>query len=935
MCRFHSLAFLLLICLQSALTEPFFLHMPSDIEWVTATSPHFKILFDPVDEPLAKRALSAAEKAYQLLDPIFEDKPELTWIVLATYQDSPNGFGISFPYPHMVIFAAPPQPDSQLAALDDWLSSVILHEYAHVLHLFPAHGLWSGLRSIFGNWISPNGLLPSHMHEGLATFLETEFTQGGRGRGNQFKMFRRKAVEANAWGESFVPLDLLDPTISRWPQGASAYFFGYQIYQELWKRKGAKGIRQWVNRSASNWPYLISRPLNEVYGQNATDLWKDTFISGASESRTELATAAKESLSELEPITENYFQKWDLTLSPDKTKLLYRAYSPKEGFHWKLWNLEKKVFEDSFPLPTTEGNGTCWIKSPNGELIYSVRSESKRGKLTKLLSGLNVLDSMSFDVKEDDKPIDHIQHLSCHQPTGEILIYQEKGGNGTLKRLKPVGDQSFKTLQKWNVPEGTWITGVSADDHSAWFFLREGVRSHLYLWESNQNPKLVSTLDALVYRLIPQANHSFDAIAEIDGRAEIWNFLPKKFQIIKKVAVNGGMISFDTLGDSSVMVSNYEHGGYGIAKTKTQNLKSVELTRTPPPLMKLSETGDLKTEPYSALSTLRPQQWFPFILSVPGGWELAALVLGFDIAQRHNYGIRGGYDTRGLVFGDVNYQYRFGESSSLGAQTFFSPSYIQSQAAFLKRWGGELNYGFSTGILPIRFRLLYRKAEASFFGPEKHSVGLGIDTSLQFLFKQRPLAIAPERGIKLSLSHEQYFDTLGSTDSYFSSVASLDQYWAAPWYNDHVFYFSSRFGYTEGAASYVSFFESGGELLISQGRNFFLNRGFLPGIFFARRIFNQNFEYRFPLARIERGLGLLPLKLNQIHAALVADLTSFDSGPAYPKVFHRYFGSFGAEIKTDWTFSYYVPSRLRAGIYHGVGDFGENLYVTIAFESLL
>ena len=50
-------------------------------------------------------------------------------------------------------------------------------------------------QSIFGPVILPIGLLPTHLHEGLATFYETKFTTRGRGRGSEFPMYRRLAVE--------------------------------------------------------------------------------------------------------------------------------------------------------------------------------------------------------------------------------------------------------------------------------------------------------------------------------------------------------------------------------------------------------------------------------------------------------------------------------------------------------------------------------------------------------------------------------------------------------------------------------------------------------------------------------------------------------------------------------------------------------------------
>ena len=102
-------------------------------------------------------------------------------------------------------------------------------------------------------------------------------------------------------------------------------------------------------------------------------------------------------------------------------------------------------------------------------------------------------------------------------------------------------------------------------------------------------------------------------------------------------------------------------------------------------------------------------------------------------------------------------------------------------------------------------------------------------------------------------------------------------------------------------------------------------------------MFSTNLEYRFPIARVDRGYRLLPIFLNSIHGAIVADTLSYDRGPSHPtfpknllKVFYT---SCGIELKSDWKLGYYLPAQLRFGAYHGFGKFGEDLYLTFAVEA--
>jgi hypothetical protein len=95
-------------------------------------------------------------------------------------------------------------------------------------------------------------------------------------------------------------------------------------------------------------------------------------------------------------------------------------------------------------------------------------------------------------------------------------------------------------------------------------------------------------------------------------------------------------------------------------------------------------------------------------------------------------------------------------------------------------------------------------------------------------------------------------------------------------------------------------------------------------------------EYRFPIATIERGYDLWPMFLHRIHGALTADTTTFDAGPLYGDtqyIFNRYYFSAGFELKTDWTFFFYLPALVRIGAYHGFGPFGEDIYGTLAIEA--
>jgi hypothetical protein len=426
--------------------------------------------------------------------------------------------------------------------------------------------------------------------------------------------------------------------------------------------------------------------------------------------------------------------------------------------------------------------------------------------------------------------------------------------------------------------------------------------------------------------------------------------------LTKRVGLLGGAHAFARVpATNEFILASYEQGGYDIARTASLPSRSIKISGAATPVPPLDTSGDANPAALSAphefspWETLYPRAWVPSILFVPNGVQFGAWIPGFDISEKNYYNLFGGYDTRGLPFADFNYGYRFGGKYGIDTDIFYSPTYIISQQAFLKEWGASAGFTFSpwNKIPTLTVGPIFRRLEASGYGPADQQVGLqaslvgrigGID--------QRPLDISPRWGTTLSLTHSQYFTGLGSFHNFFSTVAQIEQYLPAPWIDSHRFYLSARAGYTDGNYLFNSFFQGGGELLFYQQRGFFLDRAYTPGQYLGRRMFTLTSEYRFPIYRVEHGLGVLPIYLKNIHGALVSDVLTKGFGPgpagdpygylgAYDRLFQIFHISAGLEISTDWVFSYYLPTRVRLGGYHAFDPYGENLYVTCGVEAAL
>jgi Omp85 superfamily domain len=922
-------------------TDPAYITFPSDVDWVTRSSAHFDVLYRRGEDAFAVRALKAGEKAWKLLAPIFPPGPDRTWMVLADFSDSTNGYALTFPYPHIVIFAAPPNANEPLESLDDWLATVILHEYTHILHMYPASGLWSVARAVLGSWIIPNGLMPTHFHEGMATFMETQMTDGGRGRSAYFKMLRRMAVNAGVWGtDDFQSLDRMEGTTGVWPEGTTQYFFGYTLTSELWARKGAQGIHDLTLGYSYSLPYFLNGPLEDVYGRDYPKLWEEIFKKTGDETRHEIEAIRQHPLNHLKRLTRSKFNKSDVAVSPELRRVAFRRWTPKYGAELQILDLKTGRQLDRFETRGFGPEGMCWGKVQGEDELVMLEGGAAFGYSLNAMKTIHLPSTNKSNVVGSPR---HLLRLSCNRQLDKFLVYQESAGKGSVREFSGLWkdhELSLKQLREWNIPDGSWVTSLLVGDPHV-IGLRKGLSTSFYRWGATPTPILqMETLGhAYGFR---EGRHSNEllAIANFDDRDEVWELNLAENTRRKRVALLGGTNSFD-LSDGNLVVSAYDHGGYDIVETKALDLPSAHGQAQISPTRQIAEQPDpviSEREEYFPFGSLLPRMWVPTLLFVPNGAQFGAFIPGFDVSQRHTYTLIGGYDTRGLGFADLAYDYRFGGKFDIGSEVYFAPNYILATQTFLKQWGATIGPGATFDFLLPYVQLMgvFRRVESSDLGPANQSIGLQLNLSKNIAFKRRPLSISPIQGTMVSVSHTQYFQFMGSNDNYFSTIAEVAQYVEVPWWSEHVFYIDAKIGYTEGTSLYNSFFQGGGEVLLQEGRAFFLNRGFEPYTFLGTRLFNLSLEYRFPIALIEHGIGLLPMNLKNISGAIVADTTSLDLGTAmgYPvTLLRRFYTSVGFELKTDWTFFFYIPTQLRVGGYHGFGPFGENVYVTFGFDA--
>ncbi len=345
------------------------------VDWKTIKTPHFRIRFPERIEPIAQKSANILEEVFPLVTEKWGRKPwSYTEVVLTDRTDDSNGMAAVLPYNWMIIYTVPPSPDSSLAHYDDWLRMLLVHEFTHIVQIDAFGGIWWPVRVLLGKTVSPSGISPTWLREGIAQWDETVFTKGGRGRGSYSEMAIRTAILS----DSFPPISFADGLSWKWPGYAAAYLYGIEFVEWLISTYGEDRFMEFDGRvRRSIMLAMINHQARQVYGKTFYELWMEwkrhllkRFAAVDAALTAEGVTPAET----LVPVKEQR-RYWSPTLSRDGRELVYTQTSPFGPPEMHLYNIEtgederikKKVAANQFSF------------SPDGRTIaYSKMGGYKR-----------------------------------------------------------------------------------------------------------------------------------------------------------------------------------------------------------------------------------------------------------------------------------------------------------------------------------------------------------------------------------------------------------------------------------------------------------------------------------------------------------------------------------------------------------------------------
>lgn len=917
--------FLLLSLLPTLLqVAPAAAQIPPDARWRTFDTPHFRVTFPEGIEPVARRAADRAEKAYAVLSTELVDPPRgRIELVVADNMDLPNGLASPLPFNRVVVYAHPPVAEPSLRYYEDWLQLVILHELVHIFHLDTAEGIWERLRSVFGRSpaLFPQFLTPGWFVEGLATAFESRLTPAGRVRGTNYDMVLRAAVLEDA----LFGIDRATSDPIRWPAGTTRYAYGAFFIDHLVRRYGAESVASFIGVYGGRLlPYRLESSARRAFGTTFSREWAEWADTLRARYGAQAAGIAATGLTRPEMLTAHGRIAFHPRYAPNGAAIAYAAATGTDEPSTRLILGDGRILE--LERRTTAGP-SAWLADGRSLLTarhdfvdpYRIYADLHRidldGGDERLTRGARVWDP-------DPHPNGNTLVVVANAPGTNVLALHDLRAGTTRPITAPSLDVHW-SLPRWS-PDGTMI--------AVGRWSRGGLYDVVILDTTGtvlREPTHDRAIDAapawspdgryLVFSSDRTGVSNLFAYDLADGALhQITNVLTGA--TYPDVSPDGKWIAF----------SMYGAEGYDIARVR---FDPGQWRPAPPPPPELSDplpdpgyddTAGGPTREYSPFPTVLPTAWS---VIAEGGTDLGiavgAAAYGQDVVERHVWSAEAAvFPQGGRLDGGAAYRYRglgnpvlvaaaaqrWGVRSALG-QVVIDGDTVRS--AILRR-----DRRVRTGATWVRRR--WRAVRWLEMGLEVEDLEFvwddpGAADAANVALRSFPLdlaatlaagynsaraygvAIGPQEGFTASgrIEGHRYLKPLEGEDAARGFLRGTTRGRAftgldLPGFARHVLALrvdggaelgSRSPGFSVGGASSgASPVPAGIDLL--GARLGFPIRGYPAGVQEGDRAFSASAEYRFPIALVERGLGLIPVYLGRVWGDLFVDAGSAWCGAA-------------------------------------------------------
>jgi hypothetical protein len=932
---------------------------------------HFRIYFHQGADRLAARLALIAELGWGALErPLGVRPPPLTHIVVADQTELSNAYATPLPYDTVVIYTSAPAGSE--FDTDDWLQLVFTHEFTHILHLDRSESWAGAVRHVFGRTpiAFPNLFLPTWQIEGLAVYAESAITGEGRLHAGEF----RAIVEEAARHRTLEPLDRVNGGLTDWPGGQAAYAYGSTFHQYLADRFGVEKLATLADATARRAPYIASPVFSKVFGESLGDLWRDFESAAVAGAGSPVVDEGVKRLTRHGFIVNGpRFDRTDIVYAartPDGFPALDRI--PLDG------GAPARLATRYYGSTTAIGAEVLYfdqldvIRNVNisGDLYALSRGD---GRVTRLTSGARLHDP---DLSPDGATIAAVQDRTgqrnlvllsgiAGRPRRPGEGPRSKPGEGPRSKIETLiaePDTQFNA-PRWS-PDGRYL---AVERHR----LDRAPEVVIVDVAARTVRVLAAALHTRVVMpaWLPDGRGVVAAVAPDDRPFNLFEFrLAEPGGVRQLTHTSGGATWPEISKDGKTLVfvgyTPEGRGGAGVPGSPAAPLNpgGNDLFSMPypadAPAVALAGNeqrgGEAGTSPptpaaetasnagaYSPLPTLRPTSWFPFIVWNSDQVRIGAATTAIDVLGYHAYAASASWlvsgpagaptPTPGTPDWSVSYAYdRWLPTPfvSVSSQTSFFAGPATAAGTPSAATDRELQIEAGVVLPFVRVRASHTALATFFRAVDDYTLADGRTPSLDRAAIRAAwrtntaltygYSISPENGVTFGTTAELVREALGAPADATTATVDLRAYVHA-FGGHHILAARAAGGVSTGDRSVGRTFVLGGAAadpsVIDFGSGAIsLLRGFPSNSFAGSRVGLANLEYRFPLARPQRGVGTWPFFLHTIHAAVFAD-----AGHAWTRDFagRAIKTSFGAELSGNLVLGFYFPLTATVGVARG------------------
>ncbi|MGM0574253.1 MAG: hypothetical protein ACQEXJ_00780 [Myxococcota bacterium] len=940
--------------------------------WYTLTTEHFAVHTYDGGEALARRAARYAEEAWRLLNPVLKWTPrERVHVLVVDERDAANGFASVMPYDSIVVWAYPPDMDSELSDYDDWLKLLMLHEYAHIAHLDNATGLPGIVNRIFGKTAKPNTALPRWVTEGVATWIESTWTQGGRVGSSRFEMVLRAA----ALEGDLIELEGLTGAPLEHPRSTAWYMYGGYLVDHIVRATDQDAVGHLIERyGRRSIPYGMNIMSRQTTGRDLRQWYLDWVEDVRERARATVERVEAAGRMEGRRVTTGGERKSYPEFTPDGEHLLY-VHSDGRS-RTELVMAPADAPDRRARIVTCEGGCGRFQPTPDGRDV--LMQTGRPWRYVHFYGELRRLPLEAHQHRRAGRVV--TEGARVHDPRltadgDRVWVVRSRWGRTWLEALEP---RTGRSLDRWEPPGWARVDAPLPHPDGRRLF---ATMHH----EGNRDLVEVDLEDGSWRRLTHGASMEIDPTLTADGRWLVYSSDAdgvydvyardvsgdpategRTFRLTRvvtgatqpAVSPDGGTLVYVGWTADGDELYAMPFDPEGSPQAPPGDPKPARSDPEPPSDVVVSEPT-----PYQALPTLLPRSWAPSFTAVSGGGTVVGLELdGVDITGRLSASLSAEYDFQrddvaaagrlgiGLGFPDVGltvgrytrdrFAFFSDRFSDYREEVFFGTADVSMgiPSVFVSmRVGAAYTVDLSRGL--DTEEVVHSPDERMPFVPRE-----GVSTSLRLSWNFSDVdsyaySISPERGVSGGMSLRIRDPALGSHASTWDLTTRLQGWLPMPWLDDHVLSLGLRAGWAGGEPGQAGTFRLGGipdqDLLtdlvnLTQAGAVWL-RGFPQEGFTGRAFELLTTEYRLPLLRVRDGVDTLPLFARDISLAVFSDAGLVHSQPLLADTVSEARAGVGAELRMTTDLFFGNAFNFRLGYAHGFGPDGiDQFYLLMA-----